>query len=112
MEHEYRGRGDNCPKQGWTRILATDQVGRNGNNVCDYLIYQIREDWSSSQLLSPEIGQNEGIFSFRGFMGPYQFRFLLDGEEFGDGMEVELMEDLHFSCDFSDGFDEHSCTGI
>ena len=45
-------------------------------------------------------------------MGPYRFRFLLNGEEFGDGMDLELLEDINFSCDFTDGFDEKSCTGI
>ena len=117
MEHEHCGRSDHRAKQGWPRILATYQVRYGGGYIIYIIIYfvtflkcQIREEWSSSQLLSPEIGQNVGIFSFRGFKGDYSFRFLLDGEQFGGGLDVGLEEDMDFRCDFSDEFDEQNCT--
>ena len=116
VELEYCGRRDKRSKQGWTRIFATHQVRHsiltNTNQVRHYLELltyetETREEWSSSQLVSSE----NGSFSFRGFEGNYRFRFLLNGEQFGDGMDVELGGDVNLRCDFTDGFDEKMCTG-
>ena len=112
MELEYCGRGDERAKQGWTRILATNQVRHWRAKYLELLTYyetEIREEWNSSQLVSPENGSD--TFAFRGFEGNYRFRFLLHGEQFGDGMDVELAGDLNLHCDFADGFDEKMCTG-
>ena len=70
--------------------------------------------------MSAERGQNdnEAIFNLRGFTGDYELRFILNGEWGGDcpecdtDMEIELMEDQYWRCDWSDGFDEKICTEI
>ena len=77
-----------------------------------YLKFEIRDEWNSSQLMSPNIDQNKATFYFRGFMGVYRFKFLIDGKEFGTGLEVELKEDKNFSCDFTGGFENQICTGM
>ena len=70
--------------------------------------------------MSAERGQNdnEAIFNLRGFTGDYELRFLLNGEwgddcpECDTDMTDDLLEDKHWRCDWSDGFDEKICTEI
>ena len=70
--------------------------------------------------MSAERGQtdNEAILNLRGFMGDYELRFLLNGEwgddcpECDTDMTDDLLEDKHWRCDWSDGFDEKICTEI
>jgi len=86
-----------------------DEVTSEPNKAGQEYLRLTKEEWNSSQLVSPENGSD--TFAFRGFEGNYRFRFLLHGEQFGDGMDVELAGDLNLHCDFADGFDEKMCTG-
>ena len=112
LEHEHCRWGDHWAQQGWPRILEAHQVRNHSFLSWISLLYFDREEWSSSQLISPTAGlDNLATFTFRGFKGYYSFRFLLDGEQYGDGMNVTIEEDKVLRCDFNDGFDMEACSG-
>jgi len=89
-----------------------DEVTTEPNKAGQEYLRLTKEEWSSSQLLSPTAGLDLATFNFRGFKGYYSFRFLLDGEQYGDGMNVTIKEDTVLRCDFNDGFDVEACSGL
>jgi len=89
-----------------------DEVTSEPNKAGQEYLRLTKEEWSSSQLLSPTAGLDLATFTFRGFKGYYSFRFLLDGEQYGDGMNVTIKEDTVLRCHFNDGFDVEACSGL
>ena len=39
-------------------------------------------------------------------------RFLLNGEKYGDTMNITIMEDKMIQCDFTTGFDADACSDL
>ena len=39
-------------------------------------------------------------------------RILLNGEQYGDTMNITIMEDRMIQCDFTTGFDADACSGL
>jgi len=89
-----------------------DEVTTEPNKAGQEYLRLTKEEWSSSQTLSPSATQDKATFMFRGFKGYYSFRFHLNGEQYGDTMNITIMEDKIIQCDFTTGFAADACSNL